>query len=250
MESALIDRIVADVLEKIRRNGLGAPGANGTTAASPPVAEVNLPSRGEHSSSANVGSPFRCDDPVMTAETVEKLARRRPEGNARLVIGRKTVVTPAARDLLKAHGISWERGSAAGSTTNSGSTASTPDWQIVMTECGPAVKSLLKDLERLGGAGRPQLLSGVEETVRSAISAICRGEAGRVLALTPVAEVVACFANRNDRVRAAVVRDVRLVDAVREHLDANVWCVDPRGRSFVELRNLCRRILAGPDRGG
>ena len=57
-------------------------------------------------------------------------------------------------------------------------------------------------------------------------------------------EVVACFANRNEKVRAAAVMDVAGVKRVKSALSGNVFVVDPTERGFFELRNIVRQIQA------
>ena len=61
------------------------------------------------------------------------------------------------------------------------------------------------------------------EAAAQAISAICRGEAEKLVVFTNQPEVVACLANRNDRVRAAAIADVAAVERVQKTCTPTCW---------------------------
>jgi hypothetical protein len=46
-------------------------------------------------------------------------------------------------------------------------------------------------------------------------------------------------------VKAVAIRDAAEVHAVKRQLRANVWCLDPSGRTYFELRNVLKAIAAG-----
>jgi ribose 5-phosphate isomerase RpiB len=69
---------------------------------------------------------------------------------------------------------------------------------------------------------------------------LCRGESAGVVVLADRCHWIACRANRNHYVRAAVVTDARAADQAREELGANLFCVPPTGMAQFALLNLLR----------
>ena len=94
----------------------------------------------------------------------------------------------------------------------------------------------------LQGAWRRELLGCPDDAAKLAISAIARGETNTAVILAAQTHRAACLANRNEAVKAVAIRDAADVPVVRKQLRANVWCGDPSGRSWFELRNLMRAI--------
>ena len=83
------------------------------------------------------------------------------------------------------------------------------------------------------------------EAVAFGVSVVSREEAVGVVIFSNQAEAAACRANRNRRVRAAVVGDVKSVRRVKSQLGANLFCIAPAEKSYFELRNLLR-VIGGP----
>ena len=73
-----------------------------------------------------------------------------------------------------------------------------------------------------------------------AINLVNTAECDGVVIFTEQADLVACQSNRNERVRAAVMQNSKQWEQVMRTLGANVVCISPIGRTFIELRNLLR----------
>jgi hypothetical protein len=82
------------------------------------------------------------------------------------------------------------------------------------------------------------------EAARRAVAALCRGESDGAIAFTGKPEALACYANRNARVRAAAVDTVGCVKRVRRTVGANLFAVDPGEQSVFALRSLLREIVS------
>jgi hypothetical protein len=158
----------------------------------------------------------------------------RVRGSQTVRIGRKSVLTPSARDWLATRKISWARltgKSAAGS-------ASSAHWQLVLTTMTPALTTLRPSLT----SWKSDLLGTPKEAAEYATRAICTGEADGVLGLCGSAETVACLANRNPKLRATALSNSADLPALVDQLGPNFLVVNPRGKSFMELKNLVRAI--------
>jgi hypothetical protein len=96
---------------------------------------------------------------------------------------------------------------------------------------------------KANGGWKRKSVESVDEAAKKAIGELRRESSRVIVVLTSEPEVAACLANRNEKVRAAVVADAAAVARVKSGLDGNVFVVDPTGRSFFEMRNLLRRIV-------
>jgi hypothetical protein len=153
-------------------------------------------------------------------------------GSKSVRIGARAILTPSARDFVRNNGIEIIRES-----TAVGSTAY-DRWQIIVTSATPQIEiaAAVEGLKQHGISCDLRLLGLPAEAAAQAVSAICRGEAKRVVVLTNQPELVACLANRNDRVRAAALIDAPAVERVQKDLNANVLAIDPLGMSLHELK--------------
>jgi hypothetical protein len=91
---------------------------------------------------------------------------------------------------------------------------------------------------------KTELLGTPQEAAEQAVRAICTGEANGVLALCRAAPIVACLANRNAKVRSAVLHSAKDLPELVAQLDPNVLVIDPAQKSFMELRNVVRAVGA------
>jgi len=213
MDQALIERIVANVLQQLQP--VAAPRAEVA-----PSTEVLL------------------DGPVITAE----LLADRVEAGQTLRIGPRAILTPTARDWLQQRKIRWKRSHR---STNGKEHAATRR-QLLINTITPAIRTLRESLPRELPGWKHELLGTAAEVADIATRAINAAEAEIVVAISDAADVVACRANRNSRVRAAVVASPEHMRLLVEHLGPNVLVINPRGRSFVELRNLLRAMSELP----
>lgn len=223
VDTATIDRIVANVLGQLRAPAERMPSAE--------------------SQRADRVDAFRIADRVITADTLDEITN-----GSMVSILEKAIVTPAARDVARERDIRLIRNGAA--TPDSGKVHSLNPRPLTLNAyIVRHTESLARALDDQLKDGRRELLGCPDDAAKRAISDICRGDAGRVLIFAAQAHRAACLANRNEKVKAAVVRDIGDVKHVREQLRANVWCVDPGELSYFELRNLLREIVMASGAG-
>src|SRR5690606_12225821 len=111
--------------------------------------------------------------------------------------------------------------------------------QLIVVHSTDAVERVWEDIRN---SWRRELLGCPDDAATQAISAICRGETSTVAILATQTHRAACLANRNEQVKAVAIRDAGDVRTIRKQLRTNVWCLDPTGRSWFELRTLLRAI--------
>lgn len=208
----IVQRVVAEL----------GPGA---VAPAPAFAE-RLDPAGEIASSNTV----QIIDPVIT----QALLAEAVNGSRQVRVSTKAILTPSARDFVKQQGISIIRGAAAGKSL------SPIRWQVIVTRSNPQITAAVESLPQLGIAFDLRILGLPAEAAAQSISALCRGEAAQVVVLTDQPELVACLANRNDRVRAAAAASVAVVERVRISMQANLIAIDPASRNAHELKALLK----------
>jgi hypothetical protein len=171
--------------------------------------------------------------PVITADLLDEAVR----AGQPLRIGRKSILTPSARDWLKSNNVSWSRSE---TTAAAGAAARKTfgRWQLIVQTVTPNVRSLQEALNRQAEGWKTELVGKPLEAATLATSVISTAERDGVVVLSQYAEVIACRANRNERVRAAVISDRKQLELTRQHLGINLVCINPNGRTFIELRNL------------
>ncbi len=218
VSTTTIDRIVANVLSQLSPKGQRAESV---------VSQA--------SSTATVQS-IQITETVITAELLEKI----PVGHA-IQIPSKAIVTPAANDAIRERRLTIDRSNTAKtkkSESGKQSLAGNSKLSIAIVRHTEAVRTAISEL----GEFSEELLSCPDDAAKYAISEICRTGVGTVLIFVEQTHRAACFANRNEKVKAVVVNDTGDVRAVRKQLRANVWCLDPTDRSYFELKNVLRAI--------
>lgn len=218
VSTTTIDRIVANVLSQL------SPQVQRTES----VVSQTLPTQTVQS--------FQISESVITADLLEKVQI----GQA-IQIPSKSIVTPAANDVIRDRQLTIHRSNTAKTkTSESGkqSSSSNSKLSIAIVRHTEAVRVAISEL----GEFSEELLSCPDDAAKFAISEICRSGVGSVLIFAEQTHRAACFANRNEKVKAVVVRDTGDVKAVRKQLRANVWCLDPTDRSYFELKNVLRAI--------
>lgn len=221
VSSETIDRIVANVLSQ-----LGAPVAA-------PLQKPVGDSQG-----------VVVDAAVVTAELLESA----PLG-AVVTVGAKAIVTPAAWDAAQQRKIQVRRhetGRAKPAAARSKEAAASPPTSTALQPVLIVIRNAgcMDQLwEELSGTWRRELLGCPDDAAKLAQSILCRGEAGTVVILAEQTHRAACLANRNDRVKAVAIGHPAEVRTVKRQLKANVWCVDPTGRSFFEMKKLLSDVV-------
>lgn len=193
------------------------------------------PARSNAAVGPNSGAAVRLTAQVITHDLLAESVT----GAATVRIGPKAILTPSARDFVKRLGIKIVReGSAAAAPT-------TTRWQALVTRSTPQIAAAVEGLTAIGINCDLRVSGTPAEAAAHAISALCRAEAQQAVVFTDQPELVACLANRNDRVRAAAASDAIAVERVRRHLQANLLALDPANRSVHELKTILKafRIL-------
>jgi hypothetical protein len=220
-----IDRIVANVLSQLS----GVPGVLRA-----PQAKLSRPTTGSVSISER----------VVTAGLLEEVPCQ-----AVAIVASNAIVTPAALDLARQRSIRIERVGTAAATGNSpilvatkpdaGSSKRTSRGLMIIVRNTDALDRLWDDLS---SSMSRELVGCADDAASLAISAICRGDAAHVVVCAEEIHRTACLANRNERVKAAIVNELGDIKAVRQQLRANIWCLDPSSRSYFELKKLFHEI--------
>lgn len=181
-------------------------------------------------------------EPVITAEVVAD----RIGGAGVVSIPTKSIITPAAWDVIRELGIEVQRPGRAGdvrskAAVNEGSGAfkSASCRLLIVVRNTEAVDRIWLDLQ---SSWRRELLGCSDDAAKLAIGEITRGETTSVVILAEQSHRAACLANRHEKVKAAAIRDAADVKVIAKQLKCNVWCLDPTGRSWFELRNVFRAI--------
>jgi ribose 5-phosphate isomerase RpiB len=117
-------------------------------------------------------------------------------------------------------------------------------WQVIVHTVTPTVQALYDGLKRQSEGWKVELVGQWTEAAKLAAAAVSTAERDGVVVLSEYAEVIACRSNRNERVRAAVISDRKQLELTRQHLGVNLVCINPHGRTFIELRNLLRDCAA------
>jgi hypothetical protein len=234
---ALIDEIVTNVLAKLQPITVRpvSPAAKAPTAAAPiPTVTVTAPTVGESKPSV-----VELVAPVITADLLQSSVR----SGQTLRIGRSSILTPSARDWLNAKKLAWSRLERQAGV-NGASADSRVRWQIILQTVTPTVRALQDGLRTLAEGIKIELVGQPVEATVLATNLINTAECDGVVIFTEQAELIACKANRSDRVRAAVMQNSKQWELVMRTLSANVVCISPVGKTFVELRNLLRDCVA------
>lgn len=219
MDKALIESIVAEVMAKL------SPVAAASAAPAPRPNETKQL------------TAQLIDARVVTASVLEECCST---GTTRVVVSRKAIVTPAALDWLKSRKISWERGTAQAASA----AVPSKSWLIILQSVTSASRAAVDELRK--GGYRCELVGQDAEATDLAVRALSCSEMRGAIVLSEQAERIVCLANRNHKVRAAVLSTGRPWQQIREMLHPNLVCIPVAGRTFVELRRTLRDCLESP----
>lgn len=178
-------------------------------------------------------------DSVITADVLaENVA-----GGINVVVGERAIVTPSARDWLRHNKVELIHDTRAASAKASASVEVNSDRLVITHAASQTIDRVLEDAGRPSNGGwNRKSVESADEAAKKAIGELRRESSRVIVVLTTEPEVVACLANRNEKVKAAVVADAAAVVRVKSGLDGNVFVIDPTGRSFFELRNILRQV--------
>lgn len=208
-----IEQIVAEVMRRLMPTASTAPG----------------------SAETDNGQGTELTDSVVTADLLTEKAA----GRKSIVVKERAIVTPSARD--------WLRHNSAelifGVTTVPARTEVKSDRLVIAHSASQTIDRVLQDASRQSNGGwNRKNVESAEEAAKKAIGELRRESSRVIVVLTSEPEVAACLANRNEKVKAAVVVDASAIARVKSGLGGNVFVIDPAGRSFFELRNILRKI--------
>ena len=260
LDEKLVEKIVGEVMTRIRPSQPVRPEPSARRGSPDPAARPTaglpnaLPATGETFGPAGVRgqetraqrdqkpSTFAVTDRVVTAELLA--SRLNGQKWAKVAICPKAVITPSAFDYLRTHKIVWHRNTAeAAPNPNKPMTR----WKALIVTATPGVLQAIEHAESqtFGKQWSHELIDSADEAIAAAMSTINRGEVSGLAIFADHAELIACRANRSERVNAAVVSDVQLIPALKQYMQLNLMVVRPSGRSFFELRNLLKEFGKG-----
>lgn len=215
----LVNQVVANVLSTLSQQGQGGQ----TTASVPPVPTPD--------------ASVVLSEKVITADLLAEKAK----GHAAIGIAAGSLLTPSAKDYLREFKVSVHRATTA--TTPSITGQGSP-WRAIILSNSTAVENALTTIEQQTGVRWSQeLSSSLEESVKEAVSSLCRADATGVVLFAAAAEKAACLANRNQKVCAAAIQNVNHLRTVITQMSPNLICVNPEQKSFMELRNLMKTFV-------
>lgn len=245
-DAATIERMVQDVLNQLQ------PASSKSAIPDSPAKLLSVPTQ----SLANITTPAAAgvapiqvkqpaspprvvlQDRVITAD----LLRENAKPASQIVIGVKSLITPAAQDFLKLNRITWERGT----SSPTAPTAAPVNWRILGSSVSEAAKKAVAAVCQQRPQIKFELVGTATEAAKSAVAAISRGEVPGVIILASATNVVACKVNRNQAIRAAIISDLKSWNAAETTLYPNIACIDPADRSYMELQNILNRITSKP----
>lgn len=242
-EAVEIERIVAQVMERLLAAPPAARSVEPSAAPAAPAAQVPEPRSAvaNPNASSHPSQVIRLTEAVITADVLQSCIN----GAKTVQIGARAVLTPSARDFLRTRNIQCTRDAAGNTGAGASGSPAETRWQAVISKANSQVEAVVKNLQAAGEAWETRLTGLPAEAARQGMSALCRGEAAGIVVFADQPEVVACLANRNTRVRAAAVWNAQQIAAAAQHLGANLLAIDPVGKSFFELRTMLKAFTAG-----
>lgn len=206
-----IDRIVAEVLQQ-----LGGPAA----ALDRSTAQQSAP------------TSMHLTEPVITAAALEQIA-----SGAVVQIDPRAILTPSAHDIVRSRNlrISRENGR---SSTGPSAVGSQESVQLCVVQSTAALDRVLAEL------AMPLTRESCPDVAAESLAiGIARHGTQVGVVFTEAVHRAAMLANRHEAVRAAAVSDRQAAQEARRQIRANLWCLNPEGRTYFELRNILRFLL-------
>lgn len=236
-DAVTIERMVREVLNQVQ-----APAdIRGSTASVVKVQEaiLSVPTVGATKPPAiPTTSAVVIQERIVTADLIKEQAKP----GETIVITKQAILTPAAQDYLRNYRIAFERRD----TTQPGTSQSNVRWKVLVSGITDHTLRAIDTVCQQRSQVQRELAGSANEAVSAAISSVCRAEVGGVIVVTNKPDVVACLANRQSAIRAAVIGDLASWSRVQPQLKPNVVCISPHGRSFMELQNILNKVVTGP----
>ncbi len=175
------------------------------------------------------------DDHVVSMSTLAGM----PSGVRSVALRRGTVVTPAARDLLRARKIAL-----AYRTAPVQPAKGKVELLLGVANTRYRTDELVRLLSRLPITVRQSATSTLYDLIAELTKELAENQKLAILFTDDVAAAV-CLGNRNAGVRAATARDSREAAAAVRSVGANLLIVDPTGRNLYQVKDIAVRFVAG-----
>jgi hypothetical protein len=172
-------------------------------------------------------------DSVLSAEDVRTRLNGRPE----IVVRSNTIITPAASDELRRHGVRISRESSRREPASFGR------WAYAQERHYPVVIGVMQSLKREGvdiEAAQVSTEAAVCHWARELAESVGRGSWAGVLAFCEDAGLVCCVANKVRGIRATASGAPRNCLSNTHSLGANFIGIEVAGRTFFELKQTVR----------
>ena len=256
---AQIDRLVREVMERLGpelRAGLAsATPHNGSAALSGSTSSNGSPSHNGAASAPSASAPQAI---VLTQKLIAlaDVEGRVPKGAAVTIAG-KAVITPAARDYLRAQQARIETQAAAAKSSGASAARRSVSLAAAGSARNGAARSVLVELpdrlasllakaglavERIAHVSLPGTVAELTENVALG------GNLGVLLTDEPA--VAVCLANRRRGVRAAAAANLEELEAAWAAIAVNLLVLNPRGTSSWQLMRLAQRYCGLAAEGG
>ncbi|MBI1830097.1 MAG: hypothetical protein HYR84_01440 [Planctomycetes bacterium] len=163
--------------------------------------------------------------------------RRHLTSQREVLVLPKTVITPLAADELKAKGVRVRF-----QATNGAEESKAPAnaWAYAMDKPDATVASAVQALGRDG-----IVLAQVDFTDPRRFAQWIVSERRGGIAFCGDPATLCCIANKIAGVRAAAVVSVAQIVGIKKRLAANVFAIEPAGRTFFEVRQMLKAIVTG-----
>lgn len=239
-DAVTIERMVREVLDQVQRPDHVRPhSASGTnTLLKVPAPATNATPLAVAPVPATQVAAVVIRERIVTADVLKEQATP----GSRVVISKQAILTPAAQDYVRTFRLALERND----TSPAGSSVATVHWKILLSSVAEHTARAIDVVCQQRSNVQRELSGSGAEAASAAVSAISRAEVAGVIVVTAAPQLVACRANRNIAVRAAIVTDLASWQQVQPQLRPNVVCISPQGRSFMELQNVISRVLTSP----
>jgi ribose 5-phosphate isomerase RpiB len=174
---------------------------------------------------------------VVTATWLEDLYRT----GSPIAVASDALITPAARDWLK------DRGTAVRYLNASSNGHGDGRYGLVLNEQQAVHRSMAMNLESKFGCGQRFVAEKDASSVVSAVRAMCgaiqRGTFSHGVVLTEEGSLPACFANKQNGIRAAMVDSLATVSEAIRAVGINVMVVETPRQTYHQIRQVVDRFL-------
>jgi hypothetical protein len=214
--------LIAEIVQRVLKELGTAPGGAPPAATARPAASSSPPA-------------VLLDAPVITRELLENGAN----GATRIHTRRGALLTPSARDFLRERRIEVVVETA---RVAEPAQAAAPRCRVLLARGTPQVAAAVVTARTAGIVDEPRIVGTAAEAAAEATSLLCRGDAPRVVVFSDEPELIACLANRNERVRAVAVPGTAGLERLRASMKPNLFATSPEGRSEFEIVRLLKTI--------